>query len=149
MISIRNRANKARRRQASPTRQACKTMEREVKIVIIFQQRFVFNIEIKRSVKLFQKIGPIIRSSNDSKCTRGLATALCGLSCVHTKKSQGHAGHHFSIIEHLFGYWFRPSSGIFLFFIVVRNPCKMNIVPNTSSFPQCRVVVLVSSLFFG
>ena len=38
-----------------------------IKTVIIFQQHFVFNIKIKGSVKLFQKIGVIIRSSNNSK----------------------------------------------------------------------------------
>ena len=39
-----------------------------IKTVIIFQQQFVFDIEIKEgSVQLFQKIGNIIRSSNDSK----------------------------------------------------------------------------------
>ena len=37
-----------------------------IKIVIIFQQ-FVFNIEMKGSVWLFQQIGTIIRSSHDSK----------------------------------------------------------------------------------
>ena len=37
------------------------------KIVIIFQQHFVFNIEINGSVQLFQKIGTIIGSSNNSK----------------------------------------------------------------------------------
>ena len=49
-------------------RTSCRT-----RTVIIFQQQFVFNIEINGSVKLFQKIGTIIRSSNDSKwqaCTR-------------------------------------------------------------------------------
>ena len=35
--------------------------------VIIFQQQFVFNIEINGSVQLFQKIGNIIRSGDDSK----------------------------------------------------------------------------------
>ena len=38
-----------------------------IKTVIIFQQHFVFNIDIKASVKLFQKIGTIFRSSNNSK----------------------------------------------------------------------------------
>ena len=33
----------------------------------LFQQQFVFKIEINRSVKLFQKIGIIVRSSHDSK----------------------------------------------------------------------------------
>ena len=34
----------------------------------LFQQHFVFRIEINGSVKLFQKIGTIIRSSDGSKC---------------------------------------------------------------------------------
>ena len=38
-----------------------------IKTVIIFQQHFVFNIEIKGSVKLFQKSGAFFRSSNNSK----------------------------------------------------------------------------------
>ena len=38
-----------------------------IKTVIIFQQQFVFNIEINGSVQLFQKIENIIRSSDDSK----------------------------------------------------------------------------------
>ena len=38
-----------------------------IKTVIIFQQQFVFNIEINGSVQLFQKIGNMIRSSDDSK----------------------------------------------------------------------------------
>ena len=45
-----------------------------IKTVIIFQQHFVYNIEINGSVQLFQKIGTIIRSSNSSKwqaCMRG------------------------------------------------------------------------------
>ena len=33
----------------------------------LFQQQFVFNIEINGSVKLFQKIGIVIRSSHDPK----------------------------------------------------------------------------------
>ena len=37
------------------------------RIVIIFQQHFVFNIEIKGSVLLFQENGNIIRSSDNSK----------------------------------------------------------------------------------
>ena len=36
-----------------------------IKTVIIFQLHFVFNIEIKGSVQLFQKIRNIIRSSVD------------------------------------------------------------------------------------
>ena len=43
------------------------------RIVIIFQQQLGFYIEINGSVLLFQKIGTIIRSSNNSKwqaCTR-------------------------------------------------------------------------------
>ena len=38
-----------------------------IKTVILSQQQFVFNIEINGSVKSFQKIGNIIRSSNDLK----------------------------------------------------------------------------------
>ena len=40
---------------------------RRTRTVIIFQQQFVFNIEINGSVQLFQKIGNMIRSSDDSK----------------------------------------------------------------------------------
>ena len=36
-----------------------------IKTVIMLQQQFVFNIEIKGSVQLFQKIGNIVRSSNE------------------------------------------------------------------------------------
>ena len=38
-----------------------------IKTVIMFQQQFVFNIEINGSVQLFQKIRNIIRSRDDSK----------------------------------------------------------------------------------
>ena len=41
--------------------------ENKNRTVIVFQQQFVFNIEINGSVKLLQKIGNIIRSSHDSK----------------------------------------------------------------------------------
>ena len=34
----------------------------------LFQQQFVFNIEINRSINLFQKTWTIIRSGHDSKC---------------------------------------------------------------------------------
>ena len=40
---------------------------RHTRTVIIFQQQFVFNIEINGSVQLFQKIENIVRSSDDSK----------------------------------------------------------------------------------
>ena len=43
------------------------SIARYIKAVIIFQQHFVFNVEIKRSVQLFQKIGNIIRSSDNLK----------------------------------------------------------------------------------
>ena len=45
------------------------TMDNLVPLVvpIIFQEQFVFNIEINGSVQLFQKIGNIIRSTDESK----------------------------------------------------------------------------------
>ena len=45
-----------------------------IEIVIMFEQHYVFNIENKGSVYLFQKIGTIIRSGDNSKwqaCMRG------------------------------------------------------------------------------
>ena len=38
-----------------------------INTVIMFQQQFVFSIEINGSVQLFQKIGNVIRSSNNLK----------------------------------------------------------------------------------
>ena len=34
-------------------------------------------------------------------------------------------------------------------FMVVQNPHKMKLAPNTCSFPQCREVETISPLFFG